>query len=536
MSTLYHDLAVDWTGTGTFDVEQTVGALIPFTVADLAAFTVGNLGVGIPSAEDVSAAALTDPGVSVERGRGAIASQSPPLANEWTFALRNDDGLYSPGNLASALYPNVEIGRRTRYRIRRGASTYPVAMGFLREITPRSGWGAEMVEFRALSQLARLVEKTGYSSQLWGDGTQANGIRTDQALGYILDAAGLSDTSLRAFDVGDTKLNWFVIRPSDDLFQLAIKVWASEGAGARLYDGADGKTTFKRRSAEVVEARSNTAQASFLDTDDGVNPWYTTWTSQSGEPNIINQCSLRHVRRSLDAADAPLWSYGADLVLAAGQAVALPVAPSGDDPIGSVVVPVVTTDYTLSAGSLAGAPTFDRTSGSLVTMTVTAGASGATVSGPAATPSLGIQVRGKLCRIVATTQVTDRGVDTSYSLGRYGPHPFTVPTLGELDLLVAQSLCNGYVTRSQLPRPTAVLEVPLASDLLTAAALGREVADRVQVINDRTRFARQMWIESVKVLGPPQGHAYAELGCEAVFETGYLIWDVGAWGVGRWGV
>ncbi|HEV8639443.1 MAG TPA: hypothetical protein VG370_34980 [Chloroflexota bacterium] len=526
MSTLLHEVAVDFSGGGTFETDGTVGALVGYTVAGLAAFTVGDLGTAIVSPEDVSTRVLAEPGVSAERGRSAIASQSPPLANETTFALDNRSGDYSPA-AGSPLYPNVDVGHAARWRILAGATTYPVAHGYVTELVPRAEWGGQSVAFRALSQLARLVGKTGYSSPLYGDGTQANGVRTSVALGYVLDAAGLTDTGLRNFDVGDTILNWFWIRPTDELFDLALRIWASEGPGARLYDDASGKTTFKRRGAEAAEARSNSVQATFRDTDDGADPWFASWDPASGEQNIVNRCSIAHVRRAVDAADAAFWSFGATVTLGASEARPFQVQPTGDDPIASVVALAAGTDYTVTAGSLASA-VFDRTSGPFVTLTLTAGAGGATLTG--------LQVRGKLARVAATTQVSDTGVDTAASRARYGPKPLTVPTLGELDYLVAQSICNGYVTRGMLPRPTAVIEVPLATDVLIAGALPREVADRIAVINGRAAFARQMWVESVKVVAGGGRSARAYLGCEGAFDTGYGLWGSGLWNTAKWGV
>jgi len=524
---LAHELVLDLSNSGTFDADGTIGALIGYTVGDLAAYTIGQLAT-IHSSEDVSTRVLGVPGVSVERGRDRIAGLAPPLANDAALSLDNRSGAYTPTNAGSPLYPNVAVGRALRYRIGHLGTLYPIVRGYLTEIAPHPEYGVETVGILALSQLARLVGKTGYSSPLYGDGTQANGIRTSTALGYVLDAAGLTDTSLRAFDAGDTILNWFVIRPTDELFDLVVRLVASEGAGARLYDSAAGVTTFKKRSAEVVEARSTTVQVTYRDTDNGSDPWFTGWEPDAGAKNIVNACSIAHVRRAVDVADAAFWVFGATVTLTAGEVRRFQVQPSTDDPIASVVALAAGPDYTVTVGALASA-VFDRTSGPFVTLTLTAGGAGATLTG--------LQVRGKLARVAATTQVTNAvTAGVTASIAQYGPHPMTLGTLGELDYQVAQSICDEYVTRGIVPRATAVIEVPLTTDILATATLPREVADRVAVVNARTSFAQQMWVESVRIVAESRTRIF--LGCAGAFDTGYLIWDsatLGLWGTGRWG-
>lgn len=528
MPTFTHEVMLDLDADTVFAATGTVGALVGRTVDSLVGTTVDALST-LLSREDVSRDALRDPGpgISAERGRDRIAVQSPPLANETTLALNNARGDYSPTNAASPLYPDVATGLALRWRLDAGSGLVPIGHGFVTELVPRSEVGADWVELTALSQLARLVGVDGKSSPLYGDGTQANGIRTDEALALVLDAAGLADTSLRDLDAGDTILNWFVIRPDDVLFDLAVKIWASEGAGARLYDAADGKTTFKRRTAEALEARTTTVQATFRDTDDGTDPWYTAWDPASGRDNLVNSCTMTHVRRAIDAADAVFWSFGATVVLGANEARPFQVTPTSDDPIASVVALAAGTDYTVSVGSLASAA-FDRTSGPFVTLTLTAGAGGATLTG--------LQVRGKLARVAATTEVGDQGIDATDSIRRFGPHPFQPPTLGELDYAVMQAMCNAHVARGMLPRATALVDVPLVTDAQVAAALGREVGDRIAVVNARSSFSQAMWVEYVKVVVEPSGAPRVLLGCETVYESLIGYWDAGVWDTSRWGI
>lgn len=526
--TVSHEIVGDFSHGGTFDPNGSIGALHGRTIGSLAGTTIAQLH-NIQSPEDVSARAMR--GIDSDRGRNQIASQSPPLANELIFSLINTDGLYSPDNAGSPLYGNVTVGVPCRWRINVNGTLFPVAHGYFKNVVTNANSKLRQVDVRVLSQLSRLVGITGHSTPLYGDGTQANGLRTDIALGYILDAVGATDLSMRNFDVGQTKLNWFCIRPTDDLFTLALQVWASEGAGSRMFDAADGRTTFKNRIAEVTESASITTQKTFRDTDNNVDPWYRSWVPGSGEPNIINQCILTLARRVPDAVDTAFWSFGDTVVFGGNQTRTFRVLPTTDDPIFSVVALAgptlgttgVGTDYTVNSGAIT-AQSFSRTSGPYVILSMTAGALGASVSA--------LQVRGKLVRIVSTQIVRDEGIDTAASMLKYGHRTLTLAPLPDLDYLVALDMCNSYVARNQVQRPTATIAVPLYTDALATAVLGLEIGNRVAVENVEAGFIRTMWIESIRITADAIPVAY--IGCETIYDPGYLLWDVGLWDVAKW--
>lgn len=523
MAAPVYAVEADWNQNGAFSSASTV-----YTDDGSVARFLGLVGTTVvtpDTGENVTARILLDAGVIAQRGRNQIQALSPPIANDLAATLNNRSGDYTAGNTGSPIYPNVDVGRLVRWSALEGVTTHEVIRGYLTQILPHPEPDQQSVGLVALSQLARLVQKTGYSSPLYGDGTTGNAIRTDQALGYVLDAAGLTDPALRAFDAGQTRLLFFVIRPTDDLFDLALRIWASEGPGARLYDAADGKTTFKSRYAGITDARSTSPQATYRDQDNGTDPFYLApWAYDAGEQSVVNRCSVTHQRRTVDAVDAAFWVFGATVTLAAGEVRPFQVQPVADDPIASVVAPAAGTDYAVTVGSLASA-TFDRTSGPFVTLTLTGGPGGATLTG--------LQVRGKLARVTATTQVSNT-IDTSASRARYGPKPYQLGTLPEIDYNVAQDFCNAVVGQYQTPRPTAVIEVPLVSSRQNTATLPREVADRVRVVNTAAHVDTPMFVESVRHVVPPGGVPSVFLGCEAAVDVDYAFWDVGLWDVALW--
>lgn len=519
-------IEADWSGDGTFASAGTIGALAPYTIAALDPRTIADLdGVGAGPA-DLAPDALADPGASAERGRDQIAALSPPLADELTLVLDNRDGRYSPENAASPLYPTADVGLEVRWRMTVGATSYPVCRGRAVEWRAEGAVGRPRVGVRALSQLGQLVGRRGYSTSLYGDGTAAGAVRTDVALGRVLDAAGLTDPARRRFDAGDGRLLWFWIDPDDDLFDLATRIWASEGPGARLYDDADGVTVFRSRSSEITDPRATAVQTTFQDTDDGTTPWYAGYTPDAGDRGVVNRCTVTTVQRAEDAADSVVARFDAAITLAAGETRDVAATTASGDPATTTAPPVAGTDYTVTAGSLVSA-TLTAWTGPVIGIRLVAGGAGATVANLAA--------RGRLLRRVGSTVVRDQGVDTAASRRRFGERNLSPPVAADVAVLAAQDFCNAVVSRFQTPRPRAALTVPLGTDANAAAVLERRMMDRVAVVNDPTRLARAMFVESVRYLHRG-GVPVAEVRCEAAVDLGYALWDTGHWDSDKWGI
>ena len=166
---------------------------------------------------------------------------------------------------------------------------------------------------------------------------------------------------------------------------------------------------------------------------------------------------------------------------------------------------------------------------------LTAGAGGATVTGPTGDEAGGLVLRGRLVRAAGRLTVTDAGIASAASIAAYGPQPFTVAAWPEIDPLVARSLCNGQVLRGMTPRPTANVTVPLATTGQVAPTLARRIGDRVSVINQRTSFSRAMWVEAIAVRTSAAG-TVVELGCQSAYDApvGGAGWSAALWGTGAW--
>lgn len=473
--------------------------------------------------DDVTARVRLDAGgLWVERGRNQLEPGSPPVASEMGFAIRNESKDYNPLNASSPLYGKTRGKKPVRWAETYSAVTYEIGRTLLKRLHPRSERGLRVADVHGLGQLASLVGVYGLSSALQTD------IYTGDAMTLLFAAAGLTDVD---FDTGKTLLRYWRIRPDVEAIVQAVQLWAAEGEGAELFDAADGTTIFYDRHRKLTAVRSTVVQATFRDVGTeptyGGPPQFPEFDYDDGDAHVVNACSIDWKQRAVDAVDAEIWTLGSTVTLSANEARDYPVSPNVEDaPIASVQTPTTGAgDYALVSGAVASIA-FDRTSGDFVTMTITAGAGGAQLTG--------LRVRGKLARVVAQSKIHE-SIDTSASQDEYGYQPFTFPTIPEIDYLTALDFCNAKVSQNLNARPTTVVTVPLTNDAQAAATLPLEIADRVRIVNAAASFDQSMYAEWLR-WERPADHAVArvQIGCKTVYDAPYALWGSGQWGVSVW--
>jgi hypothetical protein len=501
---------------------------------------------------DVTRDAAGDPGLVIDAGRDGGRALSPPKVPSSSFELRNDHGRYSNERGDSPVYQLVRpgtpvrmsatYGTTRRYRapaayrgdlLYRGTYTWPLGLARIDEATQDATRGQERVSIAAL----------GLSSTLVGTSVTVplqTAIRTDQAITLILDAAGWP-ADRRAISIGDTTLQywWADGRSAWDALQ---EVTASEGPAA-MYEDPDGVLHWEGRNYRVLTERSTTSQATFFDkraTGGGAyraaaayrterqyrgaaDALYVTALEYSPGWKVVYARATYATRRRALGPLGVVWSYGADIALAAGQSRTLFARPG--DPFQNAVAPVAGVDYAYAGA----APTvaLDATSGFLAILTLTGGSGGTTITGPAASPTSGLQLRARPLAVVSET-IAQSSIDPSSSETAYGAvQTLDVGGWPEVDPAMAEGVCNAWVARYRVQRPQVTVSVVAVDGPHLRQIVERGVSDRITLRAEATGIVADVWIEAIEIVVAGAGgrHVAATWRCEKVDSVQGFPWD-----------
>lgn len=445
--------------------------------------------------------------VRCERGRNQLRQYAPPMAGSAEATLDNYSKDYSPDYSSSPLYGSLRPGLPVRFDTVHNAVTYRRFTGVLDDLPQHPEIDVKTVDLPCLGTLSRL---TGEDDLTVSTALYQN-IRTDQAIGYLLDAIGWPAAD-RVLDTGRTTLAWWWLDDEDPLSAVNALL-ASEGPGAVVYEDGQGRFVFEGRHYRLLTSRCTVSQATFADT--GNEPYRLPDLSYNpGLKSVVNKITLTFKSRAAQAL-AVVWSLGSSVSLAPGEA--RPFIATSGDPFTAAVC-VNGTDYTVSAGSLSGV-SLDRTSGARVTITLTAGASGATVTG--------LQLRAQPVTVTNTTQVGET-ISVTTSRSRYKTRVYNPPSQprAEFDSInTLQDLANATVAAYLEPRPTETVGVKCVTDTTIVAALAREVSDRVTVVDAQTGLSAASFVEQIRDEWV-DGELTVFLGCEKAVDTsGVFILD-----------
>jgi hypothetical protein len=453
--------------------------------------------------EDVTARVLPDRGLTCERGKDQIRSLSPPMAGSLDASLDNRSRDYSPENGASPLVGKLVPGHKVRLRATFSAVTYDLFTGTLDDLPQHPELGARAVDLPCLGSLSRL-KGVKVSTALYQN------VRTDQALGYLLDAAGWPAGD-RVLSAGKTTLLWWWCDDAD-AFEMAVTLLNTEGPGASLYEDGQGRIVFEDRHYRLTQARCTTSQATIRDS--GAEPLHTgPFAYNPGLKDTVTRATARVNVRTVGALDVA-WQLGQDISLGASQSFTFR-ATTGD-PVTGAVAPVAGTDYTVLIGSVASVA-LDRTSGAGITVTITAGASGATVRG--------LQLRAQKL----TAQASDI-VSAPVTPAPRVERGYTPALWPEVQPNVAQDLCDAIVRAYKDARPTVSLTLEGASATMMTHLLSREISDRVTAVEAQTGLNADLFVERIARAVDLAGSRHrATLGLEkvtaAMYPTDALILD-----------
>ena len=453
--------------------------------------------------EDVGEDILQSTGIKAYRGRDVPRTISPVRVGALNTELNNRADDYSPGS-------TLEAGRPIRWSAH-FASVHNLWRGELDRPEQHPERDRQSVSLRALGLLGKL-KGVIVSTALYEN------ITTDVAIGHLLDAAGWPAAD-RSLETGKTALEWWWL-DEEDAFEALRDLVNTEGPGAAVYEGVAGDLVFHNRHHLITNTKSTYIQTTLRAS--GASPNIAAGFSHDrGIDHVINEARIVVKRRSAKSTEV-IWSLGETLTLAADEARSFIVRRSGGDPFKSVVTPIAATDYTLTAGSVT--PALDRTSGAQVTLTMTAGSSGATVSG--------LQVRAGPVTVDAENAVENR-VDASASITKHKRRslPAGFGPRAELAQNVAQDTVDAVVGWYKDGRQTVRAPLENVDDATLTAQLVRDVDERIRVIANSGNFSLddEFYIFGIEQELATRNHLRTVWSCEKVNTNQY-----GAWGIARW--
>lgn len=141
-------------------------------------------------------------------------------------------------------------------------------------------------------------------------------------------------------------------------------------------------------------------------------------------------------------------------------------------------------DYLVTAGSIASI-TLNRTAGFSCTITVTAGVSGASVSG--------LRLRAKRITVLTTHSIKN-DYDASASIRKFGLKSISPSIVGDISLDEGLILTNRYVEQNRNRRATGHIQI--FND--TNQGLVREISDLITIEDTQTDLDNVFWIEQIR--------------------------------------
>lgn len=305
------------------------------------------------------------------------------------------------------------------------------------------------------------------------------GIRTGDAIGHILDAAGWP-ADARDIDIGATTIRWWW-EEKTDAFTALEKVVNSEGPPAFVSVSPEGKLVFRDRHHRLLRARSLTSQATFRDT--GAEPVMTApLVYGHGWKEIVNSVTVSVDERAPDIVPAAVWTSSRTYSLAENETV--PIRIESSDPFIDAEVPVAGVDYQLRAGAVSF--TLSGTSGVGATLFMTA------TLGPMVLDSL--QVRAYPVAVQRTVQVH---AESSTSIENYGRRsdPRDMPWANEYD---AAAIADIILAQRAERLPTVTIQVVSKNDTRRYQQLARDLSDRVTIVDAETGLNGDFYIERIQ--------------------------------------
>jgi len=499
----------------------------------------------------------------IRRGKDEALPAGRPMVPEFSFEVQNEDRELSPAYAGSSIYRLVRPNKPARVIFRAGAGIdynadirytedipyngaieTTLVTGLTRQPQQRTAPGDRTVSLSARGQMGRLQTDT-ISTPLY------ESIRTDEAIGIILDLAGWP-ADKRDLSVGDTTMQWWFLDDAEP-FAAIVELLDTEGIPAAIFERGDGTLVFQNRNYRTTNPRSTSPVASFQDHFESILGYndaidYNAETDYNGGTGLFHSgiedlttyedvfnAARMTVRRRAVSLLKKVGEYGEALVLSAGQTYDMAITTS--DPCYSFTAPVDGTDYTVSAGSLASTPTMVGLNAQRPVVRWVAGGSGATILG---VTSNGPQLQATVAEVIREVPIT-HSLDTSTSVaendGRISV--FNVQARQEISESAARSLCDSAVLHQQFARPRVRVTVKNIDARHLIYQVDLDVSDAIGVQSSHLGYGvnqepGDFWIDQIDYENAPEAFV-ATFTCQQILPTpDGGLWDDALWDSDIW--
>lgn len=442
--------------------------------------------------------------LSWQRGRDQASQISGrSIAGRLEAVLDNRSGDYSSFNSASPLYGNLLPGRKIRLQAGEGGGfpyTFPITwrdhtewVGYLERLEPiPSLHGDHRVRLIATGPLGRLNQRR---VRLAMQTSRATGV----AIGDVLDAAGWAAAD-RSIDTGDTTMTrWWV----DEQYTINALRTVEETEGGFVYESKDGKIVFEER-LHRLSSPHQTSQATFSDAAAAARS-YSTLSQLDPLPFVFNDFRVS-VRLYTVAGLAVLWTHpetGADSpLIAPGESKdfwsSYPNPDSATDAfaVDAWTTPVATTDYLANSASDGSGTNMTADIGVAVSKFAQAMKITLTNNTTPGAYITFLQARGTavLSADPAWVSATDSASQTAYGERTFPTPGAFIPTSQE-----ALDYAHYHLALSKDAVPFLELSFIANRNVTTLAeAMGRDIGDRITVVNSNLGINGAFFIEAVR--------------------------------------
>ena len=407
---------------------------------------------------------LLDTHLEVSYGRDSPRTDGPMASGRLAFSVDNRDKRFSSANTASPLAGRVTPGRRAELSL----SSAVLLSGVVERVTVDANHPADAATFEVLDAWGRPGGEQ-LSTPVYA------GVRTGTAIGHVLDAIGW--TGGRDIDLGATHIPFWWAE-GEDAATAIDKLVASEGPPAIAYVQG-GTFVFRDRHHRITRAASVTSQATFTGALSTAGPGGAFRIGSEriyddGLTHLANAATFS-VGQRVPAFGTVVWSTDDPISLAANDTVTLQ-AQATEPFYGATVAATVTGTATA---------TLSRTSGRVVTVTLTTGGTPAIVTA--------VTITATSLPVVRTVKVT---AEDAASIATYERNewPGEVPWANIYD---AQAIATRIVAVYAQPRPAVTFNIASLDASYLAQIVARQIGDRITIRDDDLGINADYMIEKI---------------------------------------